>query len=276
MNLFERIPTTWLLTGAGFACLLLWAGPGWAQDAAMGRRLFEDTPNESGVPTLGTCTNCHTIGNRRNAISNGQGDFADITFDRAMTEFGTAISQNLGGSMGQFSQLGNDNIRHIAAYLSDTPKVTSNLMTDAHVLPFVATAVGNARTQDIVIRNGATAPTTLQVTGITLSSGTTGFVRAGNCIGAQATAGNSCTFSVTYTPTSTAAESKTLTIALRYGSTNFNRTVTLNGSVQGTTPPPQPPVQGGGDSGGGGALGLVWLAGLALATGVLARRRRDD
>jgi hypothetical protein len=30
MNFLERIPTGWLLTGAGFACLLLWAGPGWA------------------------------------------------------------------------------------------------------------------------------------------------------------------------------------------------------------------------------------------------------
>ena len=30
MNLFERIPTRWLIAGAGLACLVLWAGPGWA------------------------------------------------------------------------------------------------------------------------------------------------------------------------------------------------------------------------------------------------------
>lgn len=31
MNFFERIPTSWLLTGAALACLLLWAAPGWAR-----------------------------------------------------------------------------------------------------------------------------------------------------------------------------------------------------------------------------------------------------
>lgn len=30
MNLLERIPIGWLLTASALACLLLWAGPGWA------------------------------------------------------------------------------------------------------------------------------------------------------------------------------------------------------------------------------------------------------
>ena len=34
MNFFERIPIGWLLTAAVVACLVLWAGAGWAQAPA--------------------------------------------------------------------------------------------------------------------------------------------------------------------------------------------------------------------------------------------------
>jgi cytochrome c553 len=259
MNLLERIPTSWLLTGAAFACLLLWAGPGWAQDATIGKRLFEDTPNESGVATLGTCTNCHTLANRRDTISQGGGAFADISFDRAMTRFGTAIGGNFGGAMGQFNQLGSDNIQHIAAYLADTPKLASTDLVDngsSKVLPFVASASGVSVTKNITISHSV-APSNnanLTINSVTISAGSTGFTRSSACNGAVRAPGGTCTFSVTFLPTGT--------------------TATLNGSVQGATPPPpaQPPAA---DDGGGGALGLAWLAGLAAAVVALAWRRRE-
>lgn len=271
MNFLERIPTRWLLTGAAAACLVLWAAPGWAQtsgDAASGRLLFEDTPGVSGVAQLGSCTNCHAnVQNRRSQV--GGSAFADISFDTAMTRLGTAISVNVGGAMGQYNQLSAQQIQDLAAYIADTPKVTASGLTSSNTLAFAATAVGNAVTRNITLNHSVATTDNLTVTSIALSAGTTAFTRTGNCT--TLAPSGSCTFSMTFTPTSATAESKTLTIGLRQGTTNFTRTVTLNGTVAGgtTTPPPA----AGGDSG-GGALGLAWLAGLALATGVLARRRR--
>ncbi|MBT9527748.1 MAG: hypothetical protein IV105_21025, partial [Rhizobacter sp.] len=142
MNFLERIPTRWLLTGAALACLALWAAPSVAQtsgDPVVGKRLFEDTGNESGMQQLGSCTNCHTAQDRRNRIATGSNlqtpIFTAVTFERAMTRFGTAISGNLGGSMGQFNQLSSEQIGNIAAYLADTPK------TSVAELAFTASAI---------------------------------------------------------------------------------------------------------------------------------------
>jgi cytochrome c553 len=63
MNFLERIPTRWLLAGAALACLALWAAPSSAQttgDAALGKTLFEDTPNAAPDANLThACMNCH-------------------------------------------------------------------------------------------------------------------------------------------------------------------------------------------------------------------------
>jgi cytochrome c553 len=273
MNFLERIPTSWLLTAAAFACLVLWAGPGWAQatdDPVDGAALFDDAPNLAPSASLThSCANCHgNVQNRRMRI--GGSNFADITFDTAMTRLGAAIGNNAGGGMGQFSRLDGQQVRNIAAYIADTPKVTSTDLTSTNVLPFVATAVGNAVTKTITIRHSVATTSNLTITGVTLSGGTSGFTRTAACNGTVRAPAGTCTFSVTYTPTSTTAESRTLTVALQQESTTFNRVITLNGSVQGAVTPP--PSSGGGDSG-GGALGLFWLAGLALATAALARRR---
>lgn len=275
MNFLERIPTGWLLTGAGFACLLLWAGPGWAQatdDPVNGHALFDDAPNIVPSANLShSCANCHgTVQNRR--IQIGGSAFADISFETAMTRLGTAIANNLGGGMSQFSRLDGQQVRDIAAYIADTPKLTADALTANNTLPFVATAVGNAVTRNITIRHSVATSANLQITGVTISSGATGFTRSAACNGTTRAPAGTCTFSVTYTPTGSAPESKTLTVALQQGTTTFDRVITLNGSVQGVTPPPPPPS--GGDDSGGGALGLAWLGGLALATAVLARRRR--
>jgi hypothetical protein len=179
---------------------------------------------------------------------------------------------NRGGQMGQYSRLDQQQIHDIAAYIADTPKVTSTDLTAANTLPFVATAVGNAVTKTITIRHSVATASNLTITGVTLSGGASGFTRTSACNGTVRAPAGTCTFSVTYTPTSTTTESRTLTVALQQESVSFNRVITLNGSVQGAVTPP--PASGGGDAG-GGALGLVWLAGLALATAALARRRAE-
>lgn len=271
MNFLERIPNSWLLTAAAIACLLLWAGPGWAQasgDPAAGKLLFEDTPGEAPAANLThTCTNCHaSVQERRAHIDAAGGAFANISFDTAMSRFGVAIQTNQGGSMGQFGRLSSQQIFDIAAYIADTPKLSATGLNALNQLAFSATAVGNAVTHNLTLTHSTATTENLQVTGISLSGGATAFTRTGTCT--TLSPSGSCTFSMTYTPTATAAESKTLTVALRQGTTNFSRTITLNGSVQGATPPPP---SSGGDSGGGG-LGLGWLTGLALATAALAGR----
>jgi cytochrome c553 len=280
MNFFERIPTRWLLAGAGVACLALWAAPSSAQtsgDATTGKRLFDDTSNESGLPQLGTCTNCHTVQDRRSRIATGNlsgAPFADISFDQVLSHFSTAIGGNYGGSMGQFSQLDPQQRGDITAYIADTPKLSATGMTIApNALAFSATAVGNAVTKNITINHSVATIDNLQITSVSLAAGASAFTRTSSCNGVTRTPAGTCTFSVTYTPTGTTNESKVLTVSLQQGSVAFTRTVTLNGSVAGVVVTP-PSTGGASSDSGGGALGGLWLSGLALATAMLARRRR--
>jgi len=271
MNFFERIPTRWLLAGAALACLALWTAPSVAQtsgDPVAGKLLFDDTPNQAGASSLThSCSNCHgSVQDRRTRIGNSA--FADISYDTALSRFGNAIGSQSG--MSQYQALSTSEVNDIAAYIADTPKVTATGLTALNTLAFVATGVGNAVTRNITINHSVATPDNLQITGVTLSGGTTAFTRTGTCT--TLSPAGTCTFSMTFTPTSTTAESKVLTVALRQGSVNFTRAVTLNGSVAGTPTPP--PASGGGGDDGGGALGWAWLTGLALATAVLARRRR--
>jgi len=274
MNLLERIPTRWLLTGAALACLALWAAPSVAQSTGnpvTGQALYDDTNNASGLNNFtNDCIGCHGPGvqNRRTVIGGSQ--FADISFDRAMTRLGAAIGGNLGG-MSQFSRLDPQQIRDIAAYIADTPKVTATDLAADNTLAFVSTAVGNAVTKNITVQHSLTTTTTFQISSVSLAAGgSTAFTRTGTCTNlAQA---GTCTFSVTYTPTNSTAVSRVLTITGQIGTVPVTRTVTLNGSIAGVVTPP-PPAPTGGDNG-GGALGWAWLTGLALATAVLARRRR--
>lgn len=281
MNFFERIPTRWLLAGAALACLALWAAPSVAQtsgDPASGKRLFEDTPGESGVAQLGSCTNCHSVHDRRNRIATGSTSatpiFTAVTFEQAMSRFGAAIGGNYGGVMGQFSQLSTEQINDIAAYLADTPK------TSVAQLAFTATAVNtNTLSQPVDLSNAITSGT-LTITGVTITgSGAARFTSTDDSCNTQTLAASSlltpttCRVSVRFSAPDTAAYSASLNLAMRVqgSGTTFTRAVALTGQVGSTTPPP---ATGGGDDG-GGALGLAWLSGLALATAVLARRRRS-
>ncbi len=284
MNFFERIPTRWLLTGAALACLALWAAPSVAQtsgDPVAGKRLFEDTGNESGVPQLGSCTNCHTAQERRNRIATGTSSatpiFTAVTFERAQTRFGTAIGGNFGGVMGQFNQLSGEQITNIAAYLADTPK------TSVAQLSFTATAVNtNTQAQSVDLSNSITTGT-LTITGVTISgSGAARFTSTSDICNAQTLAAstllttNSCRVSVRFSAPDTATYTASLNLSMRVqgSGTTFTRAVPLSGQVGTPTPPPPPPANNAGGDDGGGALGWAWLTGLALATAVLARRRR--
>lgn len=279
MNFFERIPTGWLLTGAAFACLLLWAGPGWAQstgDPVAGRALFEDTPGETGNAQLGSCTNCHSIHDRRNRIATGTitatPPFTAVSFNSASGRFGAAIAGNFMGQMGQFSALDTTQFQNIAAYIADTPKLSVDSLS------FSPSAINtNTLSQDVDLRNAVTNGT-LTITNVALSgTGAARFnVTADNCTSQTIAAStvstpSTCRVSVRFSAptTSTYTASLTLTIRVQGSMTTFTRVLPLSGQVA-TTPPPS--SGGGGDSGGGG-LGLVWLAGLALATAALARRR---
>ena len=281
MNLLERIPTRWLLTGAALACLALWAAPSVAQtsgDPASGQRLFNDTSNESGIGALGNCTNCHNVQERRNRIATGSTAstpiFTAVSFDRALSHFGTAISNNVGGSMGQFNQLSSEQIGNIAAYLADTPK------TSAAQLSFTASAINtNTLSQSVDLRNSITTGT-LTITGVTITgSGAARFTSTADTCNTQTLPASSlltttsCRVSVRFSAPDTAAYTASLNMTMRVGGsmTTFTRAVPLSGQVGTPTPPP---ASGGGGDDGGGALGWAWLTGLALATAVLARRRR--
>ncbi|MBC7955896.1 MAG: c-type cytochrome [Cytophagales bacterium] len=286
MNFLERIPTRWLLAGAAMACLALWAAPSSAQtsgDPAAGKRLFEDTANESGVfPQLGTCTNCHNVQERRNRIATGSPAntntpiFTAVTFDRAISRFGTAIGGNYSGVMGQFSQLSPTQIGDISAYLADTPKTSVALLT------FTASAINtNTTALPVDLSNSITsgALTIPNGTGVTITgSGAARFTLTTDSCSAQTLAAStlltttSCRISVRFSAPDMAAYAASLTLSMRVqgSGTTFTRVVPLSGQVGTPTPTPTP---SGGDSG-GGALGWVWLSGLALATAVLARRRR--
>lgn len=275
MNFLERIPTRWLLTGAALACLVLWAGPGWAQaadDPVAGRALYDDTNAVTGIAFTNDCINCHAPGvqNRRTAI--GGSAYAAISFDQAMARFGSAIGSDRGGAMGQFNQLSAQQIRDIAAYIADTPKTS----TDA--LSFSASAVNtNTLSQNIDLTNAQTSGT-LTITSVAIGgAGAARFNATSDTCTSQTLAAStgstpsSCRVSVRFSAPDTAPYTGTLTLSMRVAGsmTVFTRTVALSGRVA-TTPPPS---NNGGDSG-GGALGLAWLGGLALATLALARRRR--
>jgi cytochrome c553 len=278
MDPLARIPTRWLLVGAALACLALWAAPSSAQtatpDPVRGKLLFADAPNVQGVPDGITraCQNCHNgVENRRAAISHASA-FADVSFDKAIERFGVAINGNFGGAdgMGQYSQLDAADIRNIAAYLADTTKLTADGLSDTGVLAFTASAVGSPVTKTLTVKHGTTAPENLQIKSVALAAGgTTAFTFGTGCNNVTRAPAGTCSFAVTYTPTSTSEEGRDLTVTLQQGSSVFTRVVRLDASVA-----TAPGTSNGGGGGGGGALGLTWLAGLALATITLARRKR--
>ncbi len=105
---------------AAAAGVIAAAAPAWSQDARQGQRLFEDTPNVSGVSTLtGACTSCHgSVENRRIKIAGDR--YAEIAVQTASDRLRMAIASV--GAMQQFDALSVEQVQDLAAYIADTPR----------------------------------------------------------------------------------------------------------------------------------------------------------
>ena len=244
-----------------------------AQDAVRGKRLFEDTPNASGLPALtGACTSCHgTVENRRARIA---GDpYAEINPAFALERFRVAIASV--GAMAQFDALQPQQQEDIAAYLADTPR------RSAQRLDLTATAVRlPAPVQSVDLHHALATTEALHVVGVGIGGPDAArFSRSADTCDQQTLApAASCRVTVGYSAPDTAGAAATLTLTLRQGSSvaEFTRTVALSGVVS-TAPLPPPPAASqpatGSDTGGGAVQG-GWLSGLVAACLLLARIRR--
>ena len=258
-----------LLPAAAVLCLTLGATPAFAQSAVTGKALFEDTINTTGINTFtGNCTSCHgSVQNRRTKI--GGNPYAEISLTTASNRLGTAIGSV--SAMQQFQALSAAQIQDLAAYIADTPE------TSTDQLNFTASAVNTATAAQFVELKHALATTeTLRVMSVAITGATASrFTRSSDTCDQQTLpAGGSCRVTVTYSAPDTAGSMVPLIFTLRQGTstTNFTRTMFLNGSVAVTTPPPGGTASS--SDSGGGALGWPWLAALAIATAALLRSRR--
>jgi cytochrome c553 len=240
-----------------------------AQDAAMGKLLFEDTPNISGITNLtGACTSCHgTVENRRTKI--GGSRYAEISPALAKERFRLAVASI--GAMNQFDALSLSQVDDIAAYLADTPT------RSASQLDFTVSAVNTASASQFVdLRHAVATAESLHVMSVAVSGANAArFTRTADTCDQQTLApAASCRVTMAYSAPDTAGATATLTLTLRQGTstTDFTRSVALSGVVASTPPPTAPPAGNG--SSGGGALGAGWLAALAVANALLWRRRR--
>ena len=254
-------------------CVLLGALPAQAQSAVAGRALFEDTLNATGITTLtGNCTSCHSaIQERRTHI--GGSPFAEISLTMATNRLGMAIATQ--PAMKPFQALSPKQIQDIAAYIADTPEVSTDQ------LDFTASAINTMTAGQFVdLRNSKAAPTTDTVKVVKVEITGTAAARfrrvSDTCDQATVAVGASCRVTVDFTAPDTTQTIVPLVFTLRQGAsaTTFSRTVLLNGAVAVTAAP------GGSASGsdsGGGALGWPWLVGLALsAAALLAARLRAE
>jgi cytochrome c553 len=237
-----------------------------AQDATVGKRLFEDTPNVSGINGLtGACTSCHgTVENRRMKI--GGSPYAEISLATATERFRLAMASI--SAMNQFDALSVEQVNDIAAYLADTPTRSTS------ELDFTVATVNTASaSQFIDLRHAVATTEALHVMSVAVSgANATRFTRTADSCDQQTLApGASCRVTMAYSAPDTAGVTATLTLTLRQGAstTDFTRSVALSGVVASATPPV------GSSSSGGGALGAVWLVALATANALLWRSRRQ-
>jgi len=240
-----------------------------AQDATMGKRLFEDTPSVSGINSLtGACTSCHgTVEDRR--IKIGGSRYAEISLAAGTERFRLAMASI--SAMNQFDALSVAEVNDIAAYLADTPT------RSASQLDFTVGALNTpSASQFIDLRHAVATTEALHVTGVTVTGANAArFTRqADNCDQQTLAPAASCRVTMFYAAPDTAGATATLTLTLRQGTstTDFTRSVALSGVVAAAPSPTPPPA--GNSAGGGGALGAAWWAALATANALLWRGRR--
>lgn len=240
-----------------------------AQDATMGKLLFEDTPNVSGINSLtGACTSCHgTVENRR--IKIGGSRYAEISLATATERFRLAMASI--GAMNQFDALSVAQVNDIAAYLADTPTRSASQLDFTVALTNAVSA-----SQFVDLRHAVATTENLRVMGVAVSGANAArFTRSSDVCDQQVLApAASCRVTMAYSAPDTAGAAATLTFTLRQGTstTDFTRSVALSGVVASAPPTTTPPA--GNSSGGGGALGAGWLAALVAANALLWRRRR--
>lgn len=265
------------LSALALAALLAGTGPAAAQatgDPVNGRELFGGITSR--YPTVGythDCSNCHVVAGtgmnslRRLITGSDQGA---VTLSTVMGRFQTAVSNNQGGAMRQFSALSTQDALDLAAYIADTPR------TDVATLEFRATDTNvetAAQSGRFIV--GATAPVPVQVLQVALGGPHAADWIAkdtATCTSSAVVAGGNCTASVSFKPTATGTRSATLTYTFRpQGDTGgpYTRVINLVGTT-GSGTNPGGGGSGGGDSG-GGALGAGWL--LLLGAAVAAARR---
>lgn len=247
---------------AAALCLCLGSASAWAQSAVAGRALFEDTINASGINTLtGDCTSCHgSVQNRRTQIAGSP--FAEISLTLAINRLGTAIASQ--SAMRQFQALSAEQIQDIAAYIADTPEISTDQ------LDFTASAINTMTASQFVdLRNSVAAPATetLNVVKVEITGTAASRYRrvSDTCDQATLAVAGTCRVTVDFSAPDTTPTIVPLVFTLRQGTsmTTFSRTVLLNGAVAVTAP------AGGAASGsdsGGGALGWPWLLALGVAT----------
>lgn len=240
-----------------------------AQDAQIGKRLFEDTVAVTGLNNLtGNCTSCHaTVQNRRIKIAGSA--TAEISLGLASDRLRVAIVSV--GSMAQFSALNPEQVQHLAAYMADTPR------RSVAQLDFVAQAVNTVTAvQTVDLRHAVATTTPLQVLGVAIGGNDAARFRrtADSCDQQTLLPGASCRVAVSYTAPDTAGATAPMTFTLREGNAgaSFTRTVTLQGTVAVTAPPVNPAPTA---DGGGGAVSWLWVLGVGLAAGVLRLARRN-
>ena len=261
------LPTRAALFAIGLLSLAGSAGAQTTGNPQNGKALFENTRTVSGVTTITmSCTACHgDVENRRDRIATtvglDGGIYADITTATALSRF-TLATQSVAG-MAQFQALSDAQKRDLAAYLGDTPETSPE---SESLLTFNVAAINTGSApQTVTLTHGTTAAAALQIVDVRVDgANSTNFTTSTTC-GATLLAGASCTVAVTYRPANTNLSDPELVFTLRQGgSGDFFRVLRLSGSVG--APPPADE--------GGGALGGAWLAALAAAVGLLARRRR--
>lgn len=246
-----------------------------AGDPAAGKLLFDDTVNQTGNQMLtGNCTTCHSVLSRRNRLSGGGGEFAIVDLTLAQTRIAAAIA-NI-PAMNQFGFLGDAEIRHIAAYIADTPK------TSYAQLDFATSGVNVAQSLPLDLTNAVTNSTTtatgarvtVQSVAISGANAADFSITGDNCtaqtlesVGAMS-GSSTCRVTVRFSSATTAGKTATLRFTLDPASstTHFTRDVALSGVAAGAAPAPAPAP---GSDDGGGALGFGWLAVLAAAVAAL-------
>ena len=239
------------------------AAPCWAQNAVTGRALFENTIATTGLANLtGNCTSCHaSVQERRTKI--GGSPNAEISLTTATSRVGQAVATV--PEMRQFQAFTAAQVQDLGAFIADTPE------TSTDQLNFTASAVNTPAAEQFVdLKHAKATSETLKVMGVAITgTNAARFTRTSdNCDQQTLQPGGACRVTITYSAPDTSGTIVPLTFTLRQGTstTDFTRTMFLNGSVAVTAPPPGGGASAIGSDSGGGGLGWRWLAALALAS----------